>query len=229
MQSVGKTVLHNASILFALALIENRLGKLCKMTVIPPDNIVAQEKELLIEARSKMAKLPLEDIDVLIIDEIGKNVSGTGINPNVTGRGLTKEKCLPIPHIKRIIVTNLSSATNGNANGIGLADFVTERLVKKIDFNATYTNCITGMLPEAGKIPITFKDDKTVLSAALATIGNIQDHDARIVWIKNTSKLTEMIVSGNIFHELAETSSVECIKEVGKLQYDNFNNLISPF
>ena len=229
MQSVGRTVLQNSSVLFGLGLIENSLNKLSKIVAILPDDIEDTEKQLLIEARNKIAKLPNHDIDVLILDEIGKNVSGTGMDPNVTGRGLTKEKKLSKPRIKRIIVRELSAGSNGNANGIGLADFVTERLVKSIDFNATYTNCLTGMFPEAGKIPITYKDDKSVLDAALSTIGNIQAHNSRIVWIRNTSKLSEIIVSEQLFNEITKESSFEFVKRIGDLHFDNFNNLISPF
>ena len=164
------------------------------------------EKTLLKQASALMARIPLAEIDLLIVDEIGKDVSGTGMDTNVIGRnrdilGSFTSK----PHVLRIFVRDLTPRTQGNANGIGFADFTTRRCVDKIDMQKTYKNALTAMSPEKAAIPVTMTNDKEAIIASLASIGLTDGSRAKVVRIKNTSQLSRIMVSQSLMAALPET------------------------
>ena len=146
-----------------------------------PEEIVTREPELLRLSSQWMARLPFEQVDVLIIDEIGKNISGTGMDTNVVGRKINENAAAPdeYPKVKRIIVRGLTEATHGNACGIGVADFTTQNVVDEMDYPATRVNCVTSGRMGGGYIPMCFATDRQALEAAFQTIGLIPTH---IVW-----------------------------------------------
>ena len=227
MASVGRTALKEASIAFGVGLVENAYDETAYLEAGSPEDLEEIEKGLLIKAKQNLAKLPFEHIDLLIIDEIGKDISGVGMDSNVTGRALTIEKKIALPRVSRIFVRDLSAKTKGNANGLGLADFVTRRLVDKIDFQATYLNALTGMFPEAARIPMIFDSDRESIKAALNTIGNIFPKDSKIVWIKNTLILDNMMVSEKLREEGESNPNLDLLGDLGPMKFDEKGNLVS--
>ena len=143
-----------------------------------------------------MPRLPFNEIDLLIIDEMGKDISGTGIDPNITGRNRDILGVFPHPvNAKRLFVRDLTPSSDGNANGIGFADVTTQRLVDKIDRLSTYMNCITGISLEKAAIPMHFETDRECIEVALGSVGLTPPERSRVVRIKNTLQVDEIEVS----------------------------------
>ncbi|MGD8264465.1 MAG: hypothetical protein PVJ22_19030, partial [Desulfobacterales bacterium] len=200
-----------------------------KIGVLRPHELEEKEKELLLEAKRLAARLPFEDIDVLIIDEMGKDVSGTGFDTKVVGRIL-----MPLvvsepdsPRVKRIVVCDLTKDTEGNADGVGIADFVTQRLVDKIDLNALYINAIAGAEPEHAKIPLTLKNDQEAIEVAIGSVGIIPQEELKIMRIKNTMRLSEVEVSEAYRNEILKREDLEIVEEAISMEFDKNGNLIS--
>jgi len=228
--TAGKEVLKRTKILFGVGLVENQDHETAILKIALPEEIEKVESELLKVARACLPTLPLEEIDLLIVDEMGKDISGEGIDPNVVGRdvcecGMTR----PLPKITRILVRDLTEGSEGSGLGIGQADFTTQRLVDKIDFEVTAVNCITSCCPESGRIPLTYPTDRDALAAALMTIRPYTAEDIRIVHIKNTLELTKLMVSKGCLGEMEGQRNLEIGHEDQSLEFDQKGNLISPF
>jgi len=189
-KDVAIVVIDRAPISFGLAIIENAYDRTAKLVGLEPHEFAAQEPKLLEEALALMAKLPFTEGDLLVVDEMGKEFSGLGMDPYVTG----VKPNSPVS-MRRIYVRSLTEHTYGNANGIGYADFTHHRLVDKIDYHAMYTNSITAAKPANARIPIHFDTDRKCVEASLATIGLTPPDQARVMWIKNTLELEHMLVS----------------------------------
>jgi len=174
--------------------------------------------------------LPLEEIDLLIIDEMGKDISGAGINPIVTGRYSCgyREKRQRLK-ISRIFVRDLTDASEGNAIGIGQADVTSQRLVDKIDAESTAINCLTSCCPEDGKIPLTFNTDQEAVAAVLMTLRPYTLQDLSIVYIKNTLELNNLMVSQGCLPNLGNSPNIQIGSKNFGLDFDASGNLISPF
>ncbi len=200
---VGGAFLRHAPIAFGVAILENAYDELMVVEVVRREEILPRERELLARAKATMARLPLSAIDVLIIEEIGKDISGSGMDPNVTGipgSGLTQG--FLAPPIQRIVVLGLSRQAHGNGTGIGLADVTTLRCVEQIDWGVTYTNCITATVPAPAKMPMALNNDREALAVALRTCARVSPETARIVRIRNTLQLGELEVSEACLPEL---------------------------
>lgn len=183
-------------ILAGIAMIDGPAGGTAHLEVVPPNAFEATEARLLEVARANALRLPLDAIDALIVDEIGKDISGTGMDTKTIGRLGTRFVRDPEkPKIVRIFVRDLTDATHGNAIGIGLADFTTRRLVEKIDMAATRLNSVTAMTPEKGHIPLTYETDREALQAMLDTVGPGDPETIRLVWIRGTNRLDELLAS----------------------------------
>jgi hypothetical protein len=228
-KSVARIVLQSEKVLFGVGIVENSLNQTSKIGVLRPHELEEKEKELLLEAKRLAARLPFEDIDVLIIDEMGKDVSGTGFDTKVVGRIL-----MPLvvsepdsPRVKRIVVCDLTKDTEGNADGVGIADFVTQRLVDKIDLNALYINAIAGAEPEHAKIPLTLKNDQEAIEVAIGSVGIIPQEELKIMRIKNTMRLSEVEVSEAYRNEILKREDLEIVEEAKSMEFDKNGNLIS--
>jgi hypothetical protein len=212
------------SFLFAIAIIETPFKSIHQLAIIEPDTM-DKEAELLTRAQKTMATIPVDGIDLLIIDEIGKDVSGTGMDTNVIGRNRDILGSFnTAPHAQRILVRDLTPATQGNANGIGFADFTTQRLVDKVDLKKTYKNALTAMSPEKAAIPVALANDREAIETALDSIGLIDSRYARIVRIKNTSMLTHLQISEPLLKSLPKTG-IEILSGPEDMQFDKNNNL----
>lgn len=202
-RAVSAVILDRVRVLGGLAILENSEGGLAKVVGLPAESIVAGEERLFQQARRWAPRLPFDELDLLIVDEMGKNIAGTGMDTNVIGRRFSLvEKPLPRPRIARIFVRGLTKETHGNANGIGLAEFTTERLLRMVDQRVTYTNSVTARTPEHSRLPMAFASDREVLETALKTVREADPMSARIVRIKNTLELKTMLVSESLVPEV---------------------------
>ena len=173
-----------------------------------------------------MPKLPVDELDVLVIDKMGKNISGTGMDTNVIGRlKIQGETPFATPTIKRIVVLGLTEESHGNAIGLGLADLTTKNLVSQIEYHSFYVNVLTSTFVERGKTPITLYSDKEAIQAAIATCWLKSPAEVRLLRIKNTLELTNMQVSENMVGEMVRRDNI-CVTETAKpLLFDNSGNL----
>ena len=205
----AELVLSTTSILCGIGIIENGYNELARVEVMPTAQIMMHEKELLKEAKRIMGRLLVEGIDILIVDEIGKNISGTGLDSNVIGRSSWELPGFDGPPIQRIIVRDLTPETKGNALGIGLADFTTRLCAEKIDPTSTYTNAITAHVTQSGKIPIVAENDQQAVRAAMATLRHESLNAPLIVRIKNTKELETIWLSETYREFIEQASSLE--------------------
>ena len=213
-----------------VALVENQEHEPAIVRVVPPDELEPAERELLVTARGYLPHLPVDPIDLLIVDEMGKNVSGSGLDPNVTGRVLCPWMSpREHPAIARIIVRGLTAESEGNACGLGQVDCAAVRLIDQIDFQVTAVNDITSMCPEDGKIPLTFADERSAVAAALATIRPHGPGDLRLVYIRNTLQVTTLAVSEGCLPDLAGRDDVVVEPGGFRLAFAADGYLESPF
>lgn len=224
----GREVLKKAPILCGLAMVENGYDETAKIAALRPEELEARERELQAEAKQMMPRLPFNDIDLLIVDEMGKDISGTGIDPNVTGRNRDLLGVFPHPTtIKRLFVRDLTENSNGNATGIGLTDLTTKRLVDKINYQATYMNCITGISIEKAAVPMHFPTDREAIQVALGSIGLTPPEKSKIVRIKNTLHVDEVEVSEIYREELGQRSDLQVLEGPKAMPFDSQGNLAS--
>ncbi len=202
-------LLSTGKVLGGLAILENAYDETAKLVAVAPHELVAREPELFAEARVMMPHLPVDDLDVLVVEEIGKNYSGTGLDVNVIGRWRLPELPEPSsPRIKRIVALRLSPQSEGNAQGVGLADVVTRRLAETIDPVATYVNCLVSTYLQRAFIPITMPSDQDALALALASLNLPDPLAARIARIRNTLHLDEVWLSEPLLREVRGRTGV---------------------
>lgn len=173
-----------------------------------------------------LGRIPFDQVDILIIDRIGKDISGIGMDSNVTGRhrDIVGDFCTA-PHVKRIFVRDLSPGSDGNANGIGLADVTTRRLVEALDVKKTYINALTAISPEKAAIPIYFDTDREALEACVKTIGLNSMDRARIVRIRDTGSLERIQVSKALEKDVKSNPTLALETPWQTLQFDDHGNL----
>jgi hypothetical protein len=227
-RSVSRLVLREVPIAFGLGIVENAYDETAVIEAVPPDEFESREEALLTLARKWLPKLPWPKADFLIVDEIGKEISGSGMDTNVVGRkrAFRSSGKADQPEIRHIFVRGLSKKTHGNATGIGLADFTTSRLVKSMNYRATVINCLTAGYPYGANLPVYFDTDREVLEAALAINGTRSAESARIIHIRNTLQLEEVEVSEPCFDygkTVIETQPVGPGKPVTFDQDQNLN------
>ena len=226
---VGRFILDTGKIAFGLGLIENAHEQTAKAVAMPAARLIQTERQLLVEAKSLMGRLPFDQLDLLIVDLAGKNISGTGMDSNVIGRMMQNFEPEPVkPQILRIFVRDLTEESDGNATGIGLADFTTKRLVDQIDRHATYMNGITALGPQKSKIPFYYDTDKEVIEVALETIGLTKPENARVIRIESTLRLTEIDISEVLLKDAQLQSNLEVVGDVQPFEFDETDNLL-PF
>ena len=223
---IGGVILEKLPVLFGVGIVENTYDETALIRAIPRSRFFEEEKKLLAEAKKLMARIPFDELDILIVDEMGKNISGTGMDTNVIGRIMfVGEKEPERPRITRIVVLALTEQSHGNAIGVGLADYTTKRLVEKIDHAVMATNAITAMSPEKGRIPIALETDREAVEAALSTIGAVEPEKARVVHIKNTLQIGELDVSEALLREVEGRKDLVVVDKLGPMSFDGKGNL----
>jgi hypothetical protein len=230
----AKVVLERVSVLCAIALVEDQHHQTAVVKVLRRDAIPSEETLLLQQARLLMPRLPLDEIDLLIVDLIGKEISGTGMDTNVIGREISGYSTSLLqgrsvtPHISRIFVRDLSPATNGNGLGLGLADFTTSRAVKALNKHYTYVNAVTSIGLQPAKIPIHFETDRETVCLALETLTSQNSDALRVVRIVNTLDLDRMLVSEGCLGVLRDQRGLAVTGTPKEMEFDNMGNLL-PF
>jgi hypothetical protein len=229
-RSISRWVRSHAPITFGLALVENAYDETGRIEGVLPADFEPREEELLVLARNWLAQLPLREAELLIVDEIGKDISGSGMDTNVVGRKRAFRAAPPAnqPTMRSIFVRGLTEKTHGNAAGIGVADFTSTRLVRSMDYRATVINCLTAGYPDSANLPVHFDTDREVVDAALAIIGMRPPEAARVMRIRNTLALEEVDVSEPCLEHLSAKAGVTVLGPARQFAFDSEGNL-TPF
>jgi hypothetical protein len=222
--AVGQFTLTQVNIPFGIALVENGLSHLTMIEAVPAAQFWTREQELLKAAFAKMPKLPGSLIDLLVIDWIGKDISGDGADPNVVNRDgtgfLARSEVPVVPQVERIFIRDLTPNTEGNATGIGIADFLLRRAVEKIDPVKTYMNLITSKSPAGGRVAIGLDNDRQALYLAIASCLNITTDQAKIVRIESSKNVQEMWVSEPLLPQLDGDARFSVISDFHEIPFD---------
>lgn len=222
---LGRIILANHRVPFAVGVVENAYGDIAELAVLPGPEIEAAEPALLDRARALAPRLFFERLDVLVVDAIGKDVSGTGMDTHVIGRYHT-----PFvsggPSITRVVVLDLTPKSEGNGNGIGLADFTTERVLRKLSFEQTYPNALTTTVPTTVRIPMVLANDRLAIQAAIKTCGAGDKRRVRLVRIRSTKALDEILASPALLGEVADHPSLHALGRPRPLAFDDAGDLI---
>ena len=221
-RSVGRRVIEKGRILAGLGIVENACDETGLIRAVRPSEMETQDRELLALARRWLPRLPFDHADLLLIDEIGKEISGCGMDTNVIGRKHHEHSSAAdeFPKIKRIAVRSLTEQTHGNATGLGKSEFCLSRVVEVMDPGITYINVTTACFPQVGMIPPHYRTDREMLAVALGTIGLTEPPDARLLWIRNTLHLQEL-ECGEAYLPLArQRHDLEILTEPRELPFD---------
>lgn len=227
-ESVMPIVLQKARVLFGLAIIENAYDETALLRALLPNEMLDQERLLLLKAKELAPALPFDDVDVLIVDAMGKNISGAGLDTNVIGRFYNLVAHEPQrPRIKRIYVRDLTPESMGNATGIGLADFVHRRVVEKMDPAATRTNCLTASNPEKARVPVVCDSDRQALEYCFATIGLTPAEKARVIRIQNTLRLDVLQISSSLMELRSGGQDLAVLSNPEVMEFDAHGMLMA--
>ncbi len=217
---VGAFLLANTRVALGIALLENAEERTARVVGVEPEELLAVEPALLDEARTLMARLPFDQIDMLVVGELGKNYSGTGLDPNVIGRQRVETMPdLPRPVVTRLVVLDLSAETRGNATGIGLADLATDRLVAAIDPVPMRVNCMTSNFLTRARVPLSLPTDRDAIAAGLDTCWRIDPGEARMVLIPNTLELAHLWVTPPMAAEVEADPSLVFETDFGPIPF----------
>lgn len=221
----AKVVFDSCNIIFGVAPIENEFDQTCRIEVLPAEEIFEKEPELLLYAKTRLPRLLLPETDVLVVREIGKNFSGSGMDPNVTGTFGTPFASGGIRK-QRTVVLDISEESHGSFVGLGNADTTTRRAFEKLDTNATYFNMITSTVLGVGKIPMVLEDDRLALQVAVKTLTQVDKKRVRMVYIKNTLSLKTIMVSEAMLEEVRARNDMEVLEAPRDLRFDDNGNLL---
>jgi hypothetical protein len=225
-RSVAGRVLAQCKIVAGVGVVENGYDETAQITAVRAEEIEAREKELLQVATQLMPRLPFREVDILVVDEIGKNISGTGMDTNVIGRKFNDHAAVEgeWPKVRRIVVRSLTEQTHGNAAGIGIAEFCRTQVLNQTDRHKTWVNALTAGHVASVMIPLHYETDREIFDAALPTIGLRGPADARVLWIKNTLELAEVECSATYLEEALTRNDLEVISPLRPLPFDDAGN-----
>jgi Lactate racemase N-terminal domain len=229
-RSIGRQVLKSGRILGGLAILEDGNHNTAQLTPVPVEAMEQKEEELLVLSKTLTGKIPVPNLDILILDEIGKNISGAGMDTKVVNRGVHGQynPWPDTPKIERIFIRGLSSVTYGNAVGFGMADVVHDRLVNGIDWTPTRINSLTASTPAAIRLPIHFPTDRECLEKIAPTVGKFDTKDVTIGWIRNTLELSPIALSENLLAEIKNNPILEILGPAEEIEFDGKGDLVSP-
>ncbi len=231
--AAARVIMAQVPFRLGVATVENAYEELAVVKAILPRDLLREEKELLQYCRTLLLQLPFDHADVLIVEEIGKEICGTGMDTNVIGRlMITGEKDFERPFIRRIAVLDLTNASHGNCTGLGLADFITERVYQKIDLKAFYVNTLTGAMVERGKIPMIMASDEEAIKAAAQTAWDVDPAKVKMAKIRNTLEIYELQVSetllGDILSDKEKAQEIEVVGPWEDFHFTAQGELLSP-
>jgi hypothetical protein len=215
MPEVGRQILNHANVRLGLGTVENAYEEIMLVRALPAADIPGEEPLLLEVSRRNMPRLPVGKVDVLVVDEMGKNISGLGMDPNIIGRLKIRGQPEPEwPDIRMIVIRDLTTETDGNAAGMGLADIITRRAYDKIDFQSTYANVLTTGFLERAKVPVVAATDREAVELACRSAGVRGEQDVRLIRIRNTLRLDELQVSAAVLEEIKDHAGVTLLGEI---------------
>ena len=226
--AMAKIIIEKLPVLFGIATVENAFDKVLRLEVVLAKDIEKVEPMLLEEAKARIPRLYFGQIDVLVVDEIGKNISGDGMDPNVVGRYPTPY-AHGGPEVTKIVVLDLTEETEGNAYGIGTADFTTRYCVEKVDYDKIYANGLTSTVVAPTKIPTTLDNDRQALQAAIKTSNILDFTKVRLVRIKNTLEVGVIEVSESMLPEVKNNPNLEVLSEPYEFEFDANGNLVRDY
>jgi hypothetical protein len=228
--TVARRVLALGKIAFGIGIVENQAHQTARIVALPAAQIETEEARLLDEARRLMPRLPFEEVDLLLVDEMGKNLSGTGMDTNVIRREIEGSFLKPAAHaVRRIYVRSLHPHSNGNATGIGMADFVHDRLLNAMDEQATWTNILSSLTPVNARVPMHFPTDRQALAAAMQTLGHTSLNLAKVLWIQNTLNCQTLVASEAYLDEARGRQDLVALSTPKPLAFDPAGDLMPVF
>ncbi|MDR3589214.1 MAG: lactate racemase domain-containing protein [Negativicutes bacterium] len=222
---MAKIKLEKCHFLFGIATIENAYDHVAVITAVPAEKMIEVDQKMLITAKANMPRIMFDPMDVLVVDRIGKEISGDGMDPNITGR-------FPTPYasggpvINKLVVLDLTEKTHGNGNGMGAADFTTRKLLNKVDWDPTYANALTSTVCEPIRVPMVLESDKEALQAAIKTCFARDLTKVRLVRIKDTLSLGEIYISEALLPEAEANPDIEICGSPEAMKFDAAGNLI---
>ncbi|MFG0260796.1 MAG: [Fe-S]-binding protein, partial [Novipirellula sp. JB048] len=216
-----------APIALGLGVVEDALDQVSHVEAVMPEAFLSAEPGLLTLARQRMARLPFDHVDLLIVDRIGKEISGTGMDTNVVGRKANDKVAAAdeFPQIQQIYVRDLSEKTAGNATGIGMAEFCHRRVLERIDYDKTRINCLTSLHPSAAAVPIHFDSDRDALIAARQQAATRPREQLRWLWVRDTLQLSELRCSEAYWDEASARADLEPIGQPLGFEFDRRGDL----
>ena len=221
---VARRIIETGKVLGGLAIVENAFDRAAEVVLLPPEEIAGGGETALLErAKALMARIPFDDLDVAVVDEMGKNISGSGLDTNVIGRMMIRgSEEFARPAIANLVVLDLTDASHGNAIGVGLADFIPFRILEKVDLRAAYVNAMTSGLggPQRGQLPMAFATDRDAIAAALLTCGRADLEHARVVRVHSTLDLEHLLVSESLREQVEADDSLSIVGEARQLTFD---------
>lgn len=224
--AAAEKLLERLPILFGMAILENAFDDLMDIEVIATQQILSREKELLEVAKVSIGRLQLQDIDVLIVDEIGKNISGEGMDPNVTGRPGSGLPGFAAPNIQKIVALDVTAQSHGNGVGIGSADITTRRCVEQLDLGAVYTNAITATILNPAKLPMILNTDHDALVVAMKSCNLVTPQTVKVVRIKNTLEIHRIWVSPSLLPDVLQNDLLSIAGDATPLKFDSTGRLL---
>jgi hypothetical protein len=229
-RSVGRQVLKSGKILGGLAILEDANHNTGRVEAVPVEKMEQREEELLELVRSWMGHIPAPELDILILDEIGKTISGAGMDTKVVNRSVqgAYNPWPNTPRIERIFLRDLSSLTYGNGVGLGMADVMHDRVLEKIDWTPTQINSLTASTPAAIRTPVHFPTDRECLERIAPTVGKLEPGEITLGWIRNTMELSRLALSENLLPEIEKNPDLEILGPPQELPFDEQGNLVSP-
>lgn len=222
----GRFIMEKKNFLFGVAMVENAADETALVEIVPGENVLRREPELLALSRELMPRLQFDEIDVLVVDRMGKNITGAGMDPNVVGRNARGTDWEARPYVKKVAVLGLTPETDGNATGVGCADVITMRLFRDFDPGKTYANVIAATLLDGAAIPMIMNTDQEAVQLAAKTVVRMQPEDTRIVHIPNTLEIIDIMVSEPLLpYVQANPSMFEVVGEPEPFDFDTEGNL----
>jgi hypothetical protein len=226
--AVAKSVIQKCRVLCGVGIVENAYDETALIAAVAPEEFYEREKALLKKAREWLPRLPFPDVDLLIIDQIGKNISGTGMDTNVVGRKYNDHAATELDEarVRRIFIRSLTETTHGNACGIGMAEFTTRRAAAQVDHVITNVNCVTAGHPTAAMMPIVCENDRRAVEDALSTIGLTPPENARVIHISDTLHLETVLISEAYASEIASQPRLEMVTRPQPMAFDSEGFLV---
>ena len=226
-RSVAKEVLDKCGVVAGLALVENQFDHTALVEAVAPEKFEEREKELLILAKKYMPSLPFEEVQFLAIDEMGKDISGSGMDTNVIGRKYNDHRATgdETPRVKYIAMRGLTPVTHGNATGLGMAEFCRSRVAREVDHKITRINCITGGHITAAMSPLDYETDAEIFEVISQSVGLTEPQDIRFVWIRNTLNVAEFVCSEAYLDQVQAREDLEQLSDLQELPFDDAGNL----